>query len=102
LLSTDLQPDEEMTVGEPDTTADQRAPEAIEDDIEATRQRLGNTIDQLVYRASPKTIARREIAGFKAHFVDAYGNPRTDNILKVAGAVVGVVAVIVVLRKVVG
>jgi hypothetical protein len=95
------EPDEETTVGHPDKTADQRAPEAIEDDIEATRQRLSSTIDQLAYRASPKTIARREVAGFKAHFVDANGHPRTDNILKVAGAVVGAVAVIVILRKVV-
>ena len=36
----------------------------------------------------------------KAVFVDAQGNPRTDNILKAAGAVVGFVALVVVLRKV--
>lgn len=84
----------------PEQPADQRAPETIERQMEATRQRLAGTIDQLVYRASPKTIARREVAGFKAHFVDAAGNPRTDNILKVAGAVVGVVVVVVVLRRV--
>ena len=84
----------------PEQPADQRAPETIERQMEATRQRLAGTIDQLVYRASPKTIVRREVAGFKAHFVDAAGNPRTDNILKAAGAVVGVVVVVVVLRKV--
>ena len=50
--------------------------------------------------ASPKTIARRELATLKAHFVDAQGNPRTDNILKVAGAVVGFAAFVVVMRKV--
>jgi hypothetical protein len=74
-------------------------PETIENDIEATRERLAATIDQLAYRASPKTIVRREIAGFKAHFVDAQGNPRTDNILKVAAGVVGFVAFVVVIRK---
>ncbi|MFL6224036.1 MAG: DUF3618 domain-containing protein, partial [Actinomycetes bacterium] len=62
-------------------------PETLESDIEATRERLAATIDQLAYRASPKTIVRREVNGFKAHFVDAQGNPRTDNILKVAGGV---------------
>jgi hypothetical protein len=31
--------------------------------------------------------------------VDADGNPRTDNILKTAGAVVGFVAVMIVVRK---
>jgi len=81
-------------------TNGQRAPESIEHDIEATRERLAATIDQLAYRASPKTIVRREIAGIKAHFVDAYGNPRTDNILKVAGAVVGFAVFVVVVRRV--
>ena len=75
-------------------------PETLESDIEATRERLAATIDQLAYRASPKTIVRREINGLKAHFVDAQGNPRTDNILKVAGGVVGFVAFVVVMRKV--
>lgn len=79
---------------------DQKSPDSLETEIEQTRERLASTIDQLVYRASPKTIARREIAGVKATFVDAQGNPRTDNILKAAGAVVGFVTLIVVLRKV--
>ena len=76
------------------------SPDTLESDIEATRERLAATIDQLAYRASPKTIVRREINGIKAHFVDAQGNPRTDNILKVAGGVVGFVAFVVVMRKV--
>jgi len=75
---------------------------SLEHEIEATRVRLAGTIDQLIYRASPKTIAGRQVATTKAHFVDVEtGQPRTDNILKVVGSVVGVVVVIVVLRKVV-
>ncbi len=77
-----------------------RAPSALESEIEATRERLAATIDQLAYRASPKTIAKREVATFKAYFVDATGNPRTDNILKVAGGVVGFVVFVVVARRV--
>lgn len=73
---------------------------ALEKDIEATRLRLAGTIDELVYRASPKTIARREITTVKAHFVDADGAPRTDNILKVVGGVVGFLVVIAVIRNV--
>ena len=74
---------------------------ALEAEMEATRERLAGTIDQLVYRTSPKTIARREMTSLKGHFVDLRtGQPRTDNILKVAGAVVGVVALFVVVRKV--
>ena len=37
----------------------------------------------------------------KSHFVDLEtGAPRTDNILKVAGAVVGVIVLLAVVRKV--
>ena len=74
-------------------------PETLESEIEATRARLAATIDQLAYRASPKTIVKREINSIKAHFVDPQGNPRTDNILKVVGGVVGFAVVVVVLRK---
>jgi hypothetical protein len=74
---------------------------ALEAEMEATRERLATTIDQLVHRASPKTIARREITSIKGYFVDlGTGQPRTDNILKVAGGVLGVVALFVVVRKV--
>jgi hypothetical protein len=75
---------------------------SLESDIEATRERLASTIDQLVYRAHPKTIASRQAASIKGHFVDVQtGQPRTDNILKVAGGVVGVVVAFVLIRKIV-
>ncbi len=75
---------------------------ALEREIEETREHLATTIDQLLYRVHPKTIASREVSSVKAHFVDpATGQPRTDNILKTVGAVVGVVALFVVVRKVV-
>ena len=75
---------------------------SLEQEIEATRERLAHTIDQLIYRAHPKTIVRREATSVKGHFVDLdTGAPRTDNILKAAGVVVGCVALFVVVRKVV-
>jgi hypothetical protein len=74
---------------------------ALEAEMEATRERLAGTIDQLVYRASPKTIARREITSLKGYFVDLEtGQPRTTNILKVTGGFLGVVTLVVVLRAV--
>ena len=74
---------------------------ALEAEMEATRERLAGTIDQLVYRTSPKTIVRREITTIKGYFVDLEtGQPRTTNILKVAGGVVGVVVLFAVVRKV--
>ena len=84
-----------------DTTPKDRGPDALERDIEAARERLAGTIDQLAYRSSPKTIVRREVASVKSHFVDpATGRPRTDNILKVVGGVVGFAVFVVVVRKV--
>ena len=40
-------------------------------EIEETRERLATTIDQLLYRSSPKTIAKREVAAIKGYYVDA-------------------------------
>ena len=75
---------------------------SLEREIEATRDRLADTIDQLVHRANPKTIVKREVSSVKAYFVEPVtGQPRTDNILKVAGGVVGVVAVFALVRRVV-
>jgi len=74
---------------------------ALEAEMEATRERLAATIDQLVHRASPRTIARREITSLKGYFVDARtGRPRTTNILKVAGLAVGAAVLFAVVRKV--
>lgn len=87
-------------MGHADKPADTRAPETIESEIEATRDRLGATIDQLLHRSSPKTIARREVAGVKAFFVDPHTGPRMDNILKVAGGVGGFLVAMVIIRKV--
>lgn len=77
-----------------------RNPSSIENDIEITRARLASTIDELVYRSSPKTIAKREVTQVKGFFVGPEG-PRVDNIAKVAAGVAGVVVAFVVLRKIV-
>ena len=75
---------------------------ALEREIEETRQRLASTIDQLTHRANPKTIVGREVTSVKSHFVDLEsGAPRTDNIIKVAGGVVGAIVVLAIIRKLV-
>ena len=74
---------------------------ALEAELDATRERLAGTIDQLVYRTSPKTIVRREVTSIKSYYVDLEtGQPRTTNILKVVGGVVGVVVLFAAVRKV--
>jgi len=80
--------------------SDAESTDSIEREMEETRDRLAFTIDQLVNRTSPKNVVRREVESVKAVFVDAQGNPRTENILKVAGGVVGFVAVLVLIRRV--
>lgn len=78
-----------------------QSPRAIEAEIEQTRERLGEAIDELLYRAKPSTIASRETSRLKAHFVDPEtGQVRTDNVAKVVGGVVGAIALVVVLRRV--
>ena len=74
---------------------------SLEREIEETRERLAGTIDELMHRASPKTIVSREVADVKAFFVDPVtGEPRTENILKVVGGVVGTIAVLALLRRI--
>lgn len=78
-----------------------QTPSALEREIEQTRERLAGTIDQLLYRASPKTVIGREVASVKGFFVDpGTGQPRTTNILKVVGGVAGAVGVFLLIRKV--
>jgi hypothetical protein len=72
----------------------------LEREIEEARERLAGTIDQLIYRSHPKTIASRQVAAIKAVYVDPVtGEPNTPNIAKTAGAVVGVVVLFITLRK---
>ncbi len=71
-----------------------------EAEIEATRERLAETIDELLERTNPRNVVRREVAGVKAFFVDEQGSPRTENILKVVAGVAGFVGVVVVIRTV--
>jgi len=72
----------------------------LEHEIEQTRVHLAETIDQLLYRTSPKTILQRQTAAAKAVFVDPEsGEPRRETIAKVAAGAAGFVALVVVLRK---
>ena len=84
-----------------DASQNQASPVTLEREIEETRERLATTIDQLIYRSSPKTIVSREVASLKAFFVDpTTGEPRTENILKVAAGVVGTIVVFALIRRV--
>ncbi|MFF0344556.1 DUF3618 domain-containing protein [Kribbella sp. NPDC004875] len=79
-----------------------RTAEQIEADIAATRVRLASTVDELVDRANPKNVALRQVEQAKSQVFDEQGQLRTQKIAAVAGAVVGVVGVLLVIRRLVG
>ena len=72
---------------------------SLEREMEQTRDRLASAIDELVHRASPKTIAGRQADSAKSFFIDRSGAPRKDNIGKVVGGVVGFVVLLAVIRR---
>ena len=78
-------------------------PAAIERDIEATRARLSETVDELAVRIHPKTIAQRSADDARARLHDAVytpeGQPRTER-LAAAGAALVVLIALVVWRRV--
>jgi hypothetical protein len=74
---------------------------SLESEIEEIRERLAGTIDELIYRGSPKTIVQRQVAAVKAVYVDPIsGEPRMGNIAKTVGGVVGTVVLMATLRKI--
>ncbi|GAA2815529.1 DUF3618 domain-containing protein [Kribbella solani] len=79
-----------------------RTAEQIEADIAATRLRLASTVDELVDRANPKNVALRQVEQAKSQVFDEHGQLRTQKIVAVAGAVAGVVGVLLVIRRLVG
>src|SRR3954469_9604093 len=79
-----------------------RTAEQIEADIAATRLRLASTVDELVDRANPKNVALRQVEQAKAQVFDEQGRLRTQKIAAVAGAVVGVVGMLLMIRQLVG
>jgi hypothetical protein len=79
-----------------------RTPDEISTEIALTRNRLAGTIDQLVYRVQPKTIAGRQVAALKASFRHEDGSLDTARVAKVVGGIVGFLAVVVAIRKIVG
>ncbi|GGF57695.1 hypothetical protein GCM10011519_34500 [Marmoricola endophyticus] len=76
--------------------------QSIEDEMEVARRELAASIDQLLHRSSPKTIANRQVAAIKGFFVDPQSGLRTDNVIKVVAGVGGAIALILVVRKVSG
>jgi anti-sigma factor RsiW len=79
-----------------------RTTEQIEADIAAARARLASTVDELVDKAHPKNVAKRQVEQAKAQVFDGDGNLRTQKLVAVGGAMVGLIGALLLLRRLVG
>lgn len=70
-------------------------------EIDEIRERLANTVDELVVAVHPRSIARRTFASIKSRFVDETGAVRTEVVLPIAGAAAAVIVGAVVVRRIV-
>ncbi|MGH3456592.1 DUF3618 domain-containing protein [Aeromicrobium sp.] len=73
--------------------------DVLVDEIEQIRLRLAGTVDELVDRAHPKSIARRSLQNVKSHFVDEQGSPRFETIIPVVAGTAAIVTAIVIIRR---
>ncbi|HEX3931337.1 MAG TPA: DUF3618 domain-containing protein [Nocardioides sp.] len=64
-----------------------RDPAAIEAEIEAQREQLAQTVDQLAHRLDVRARARERAADLKARATTADGKPRPELVCAAAGLV---------------
>lgn len=69
---------------------------AVEQEIRAARARLEGTVNELAYRAQPKVIAERQLAGLKRRLDEATHTPAGDLRMERIGAVVAAAVALVV------
>ena len=88
-----------------------RSKEQLQADIAAARERLASNIEGLITQAHPKAVVARgvhdakdfavsEVKAAKAAFVDLDGAPNLVRIGALAAAVVGSIALLVVIRSI--
>lgn len=76
-------------------------PEDLVGEIEQVREHLASTVDTLVERVHPKTLAGNAVTSVKKKFVDENGSPRLETIGPIVGGVVLFAGVVVAIRKIV-
>ena len=86
--------------------ADKPAPKnakEIEAELQASRQRLASTIDELAYRAQPKEVAKRQVEGLKLKANDmtrtSDGDVAEDKVGKMVGGAGAFLLVLGLLRR---
>lgn len=76
---------------------DPRTPDQIEADIEAQRDQLAHTVDQLAAKLDVKSRAQAKVADLKDRSTNAEGTPRPEAIAA-AGSLLATIVVLVVWR----
>lgn len=74
-----------------------KTPEELEADIEAQRDQLAHTVDQLTAKLDVKSRTQAKIADVKDRSTDADGRPNPE-VIAAAGSLLAVIAVLVVWR----
>lgn len=74
-----------------------RTPQQIETEIEAQREQLAHTVDQLTAKLDVKAQARAKVADVKHRATTDDGGPRPET-LAVAGSLVAMAAVLLIWR----
>lgn len=77
--------------------ADLRTPDQIEADIEAQREQLAQTVDQLSAKLNVKSRTRAKVADVRDRATTDEGTPRPE-VLAAAGSLVAMLTVLVMWR----
>jgi hypothetical protein len=97
-------PQEEPTVSDPSRTVSpngtaNRSPKDIERDIEATRNRLAGTIDEISDRVKPANVIARLKEKAREQVVNPDGSLRVDRVAGAAAAAVSALGLVVLRIK---
>ncbi len=79
--------------------APSRGPADIERDIEQTRARLAMNVEALAAKLSPASLAHQAQDSARRQVIDEQGRLRAGRAAALAGALVGVIAVVVLRRR---
>lgn len=77
--------------------ADPRTPEELEADVEAQREQLAGTVDELAAKLDVKSQAQAKVASLKDSATTDDGTPRPE-VLAAVGSLVAMVVVLVLWR----
>lgn len=88
------------TSSPPHTITPPRSVAQIQSDMDATRQRLVSTLDELKVATNPKNLARKQVEKVRDYYVDEYGAVRPERVIKTAAIAVGTVIAVRVTKRV--